>query len=121
MILQYIIKNFNLIVFCIICKIPVHSTKYKPPCMVIAKNKEVLFYSVVTAILITPSSLFSKISYAFSMSLRAKRWVISGVVSILPCSMSERISSQSQPSTPPVLKIRFLPYISGRGRLCGLS
>ena len=59
----------------------------------ITKYKEVIFYSVVTAILITPSSLFSKISYAFSMFLRAKRWVISGVVSILPCSMSERISS----------------------------
>ena len=48
----------------------------------ITKYKEVIFYSVVTAILITPSSLFSKISYAFSMSLRAKRWVISGVVKL---------------------------------------
>ena len=29
----------------------------------------------------------------------------------MPASMRVRISAQSQPSTPPVLKVRFLPYI----------
>ena len=47
--------------------------------------------------------------------------VISGVVSSSPAAISRRISAQSQPSTPPVLKVRFLPYISGRGSTCGLS
>ena len=30
----------------------------------------------------------------------------------LPSAMRRSVSSQSQPSTPPVLKVRFLPYIS---------
>ena len=46
-----------------------------------------------------------------------KRCVISGVVSIFPISIKRSISAQSQPSTPPVLKIRFFPYISGKGRI----
>ena len=40
------------------------------------------------------------------------------------CHQSEllqRISSQSQPSTPPVLKVRFLPYICGKGKTCDSS
>ena len=28
---------------------------------------------------------------------------------------------ESQPSMPPVLNVRFLPYMSGRGRVCGSS
>lgn len=51
----------------------------------------------------------------------AQREAMSGVVSILPCAISCRISAQSQASTPPVLKIRFFPYISGRGIVCGSS
>ena len=47
--------------------------------------------------------------------------VISGAVSNFPCAISERISPHLLPSTPPVLKVRFLPYISGRGRVWGLS
>lgn len=72
------------------------------------------------AVLMTPSFLFSNKSYASSIIERGKRCVMRGVVSILPCSISFKISSQSQPSTPPVLKVRFLPYISGRGfcKLC---
>ena len=35
--------------------------------------------------------------------------------------MCARISPQRQPSTPPVLKVRFLPYISGRGSVCASS
>ena len=31
------------------------------------------------------------------------------------------ILPQSAASTPPVLKIRFFPYMSGRGRVCGSS
>ena len=55
------------------------------------------------------------------MSLSGKVWVISGVVSIFPAAIRSRIPAQSQPSTPPVLKVRFLPYMSGRGRVWGLS
>ena len=40
-----------------------------------------------------------------------KRWVMSGVESRLPCSLRRRISPQSQSSTPPILKVTFLPYI----------
>ena len=57
----------------------------------------------------TPSSLFSKIRYASSISFSEQRWVIRGVVSIFPSSIRLRISAQSQPSTPPVLKVKFLP------------
>lgn len=60
-----------------------------------------------TAILITPSALSSKRRYASPIRLNGKRWVMSGVVSILPSSRRRRISAQSQPSTPPVLKVRF--------------
>lgn len=41
---------------------------------------------------------------------------LSGWTAISPFSISDSISSQSQPSTPPVLKVRFLPYMSGSGR-----
>ena len=58
----------------------------------------------------TPSLRFSKTSYASSILESGKRWVIRGVVSIFPWAIKSRISSQSHPSTPPVLKIRFLPY-----------
>jgi len=47
--------------------------------------------------------------------------VISGSVLIFPSAISCNVSSQSHPSTPPVLKIRFFPYISGSGNLCALS
>ena len=45
------------------------------------------------AIFITPSSLFSNMRYASSILLSGKRWVMRGVVSILPCSMSCSTSS----------------------------
>lgn len=32
-----------------------------------------------------------------------------------------RMSSQALASTPPVLKVRFLPYISGSGSVCASS
>ena len=73
------------------------------------------------AIFITPSSLFSKMRYASSILLSGKRWVMRGVVSILPCSMSCSTSSQSHPSTTPVLNVRFLPYMSDSGSTCGSS
>lgn len=69
----------------------------------------------------TPSLRFSKTSYASSILESGKRWVIRGVVSIFPWDIKSRISPQSHPSTPPVLKMRFLPYISGSGSICGLS
>ena len=51
------------------------------------------------ATLMTPSLRFSKTSYASSILKSGKQWVMSGVVSILPCAIRFRISSQSQPST----------------------
>ena len=69
------------------------------------------------ATFITPSNLFSNIRYASSISLNAKRCVMSGVVSILPCSIKLNTSSQSHPSTPPVLNVRFLPYISSNRKI----
>ena len=69
----------------------------------------------------TPSLRFSKTSYASSILESGKRWVTRGVVSIFPWDIKSRISPQSHPSTPPVLKMRFLPYISGSGSICGLS
>ena len=55
-----------------------------------------------TATLITPSLLFSNNSYASSILFNGYVCVISGSVLILPSDISFRISSQSQPSTPPV-------------------
>ena len=74
-----------------------------------------------TATLITPSLLFSNNSYASLILFNGYVCVISGSVLILPSDISFRVSSQSQPSTPPVLKVRFLPYISGSGNICALS
>ena len=39
----------------------------------------------------------------------------------LPAGGQIIISWQKLPSTPPVLKIRFFPYISGRGNVWALS
>lgn len=61
--------------------------------------------------------LIFKRRYASSIRSNGKRCVIRGVVSIFPSSIKCRIVTQSQPSTPPVLKIRFLPYISGKGKI----
>ena len=80
-----------------------------------------LVYPGNIATLMTPSLRFSKTSYASSILESGKRWVIRGVVSIFPWAIKSRISPQSHPSTPPVLKMRFLPYISGSGSICGLS
>ena len=46
---------------------------------------------------------------------------MSGETSSPSSAISRRIAAQSQPSTPPVLNVRFLPYMSGRGRICGRS
>ena len=56
-----------------------------------------------------------------SHSFARENFLDSGSVSSLPSAMSFSVSSQSQPSTPPVLKVRFLPYMSGSGRVCALS
>lgn len=59
------------------------------------------------ATLITPSRLFSNSSYPCAIRLRGYVWVIKGSVLILPCAINFKVFSQSQPSTPPVLKVRF--------------
>lgn len=46
---------------------------------------------------------------------------MSGRASNSPAEMCASISPQRQPSTPPVLKVRFLPYMSGRGSVCASS
>ena len=48
-------------------------------------------------------------------------WVIRQLVSSFPAFNSFMISSQQEASTPPVLKTRFFPYMSGRGSICGSS
>ena len=58
---------------------------------------------------------------AKEVGIEVKHGVYVGVVSIFPSSIRLRISAQSQPSTPPVLKVKFLPYISGKGKSRGLS
>lgn len=42
-------------------------------------------------------------------------WVIRQLVSSFPAFISFMISSQQEASTPPVLKTRFFPYMSGKG------
>ena len=60
--------------------------------------------------------------YAFKLGMRIAIEVLSSNSCIFSSSaMSFSVSAQSQPSTPPVLKVRFLPYISGRGKVCALS
>lgn len=61
------------------------------------------------ATLITPSRLFSNSSYPCAIRLRGYVCVIKGSVLILPCAINFKVFSQSQPSTPPVLKVRFFP------------
>ena len=73
------------------------------------------------ATLITPSLLFSNKSYPWAILLRGYVCVIKGSVLILPCAINCKVFSQSQPSTPPVLKIKFFPYMSGSGKTCGSS
>ncbi len=66
-------------------------------------------------------SVIFKESVGGLMSFKGKVWVMSGVVSSFPWARSARISGTSQPSTPPVWKVRFFPYISGSGSIWGVS
>ena len=59
-------------------------------------------------------SVFKNIVCLFNF-LSGNVCVINVVVSIFFSSINFRISSQSHPSTPPVLKVRFFPYICGNG------
>ena len=60
-------------------------------------------------------------AYDIMKRSEAQRREVEAMAEQVEASMRERISAQSQPSTPPVLKVRFLPYISGRGRVWASS